>query len=49
MAQNFLEKLDNKARERIEKRLKNLENNPFQSDAKFIRRDNGEMAIRYRI
>ena len=48
-AQDFLNKLDNKERERIEKRLKNLENNPIPSDAKFIGRDNGEMVFRYRI
>ena len=48
-AQDFLEKLDNDTRKRIEKRLKNLENNPFPSDAKFIGRDNGEMVFRYRI
>ena len=48
-AQEFLEKLDKKTKERIEKRLKNLENNPIQSDSKFIGRDNNEMIFRYRI
>ena len=48
-AQDFLNKLDNETKERIEKRLKNLENNPIPSDAKFIGRDNGEMVFRYRI
>jgi len=48
-AQDFLEKLDIKTKESIEKRLKNLENNPVPSDSKFIGRDNGEMIFRYRI
>ena len=48
-AQKFLEKLDGGTRERIEKRLKNLENNPIPSDTKFIGRDNNEMVFRYRI
>ena len=48
-AQDFLNKLDKDTRERIEKRLKNLENNPIPSDAKFIGRDNNEMIFRYRI
>ena len=48
-AQDFLEKLDKETRERIEKRLKNLENNPVPSDSKFIGRDNNEMVFRYRI
>ena len=48
-AQDFLDKLDNKTKERIEKRLKNLENNPVPSDSKFIGRDNNEMVFRYRI
>ena len=48
-AQNFLDKLDKDTKERIEKRLKNLENNPIPSDAKFIGRDNDEMVFRYRI
>lgn len=48
-AQEFLEKLDNKTKERIEKRLKNLENNPVPSDSKFIGRENNEMIFRYRI
>ena len=48
-AQEFLGKLDNCVKERIEKRLKNLENNPIPSDAKFIERENGEMVFRYRI
>jgi len=48
-AQDFLEKLDVKIRERIEKRLKNLEKTPIPSDSKFIGRDNNEMVFRYRI
>ncbi len=48
-AQDFLEKLDKDAKERIEKRLKNLENNPVPSDSKFIGRENNEMIFRYRI
>jgi len=48
-AQDFLEKLDAKTKERIEKRLKNLESNPVPSDSKFIGRENNEMVFRYRI
>ena len=48
-AQDFLEKLDKNVRIRIEKRLKNLENNPITSDSKFIGRENNEMVFRYRI
>lgn len=48
-AQEFLDKLDKDIKERIEKRLKNLENNPIPSDSKFIGRDNNEMIFRYRI
>jgi len=47
---SFLEKLDNFLRDRIEKRLKNLTNNPISSDSKFITRDkDGESIFRYRI
>ncbi len=48
-AQEFLDKLNDDVRERIEKRLKNLENNPVPSDSKFTGRDCGEMVFRYRI
>jgi len=48
-AQKFLNNLDKHIKERIEKRLKNLENNPVPSDSKFIGRDNNEMIFRYRI
>lgn len=48
-AQDFLNKLNDDLRERIEKRLKNLGENPVPSDAKFIGRDNGESVFRYRI
>ena len=48
-AQEFLEKLNTDVKERIEKRLKNLEHNPVPSDSKFIERDNNEMVFRYRI
>jgi len=37
-----MEKLDTKTKERIEKRLKNLENNLIPSDSKFIGRDNNK-------
>jgi len=48
-AQEFLDKLNKDIKERIEKRLKNLENNPIPSDSKFIGRDNNERIFRYRI
>jgi len=48
-AQKFLDKLDNNTKEIIEKRLKNLEDNPIPSDSKFIGRINDEMVFRYRI
>ena len=48
-AQKFLEKLENRTKERIEKRLKNLENNSVPSDSKFIGRDNNERVFRYRV
>lgn len=48
-ADAFLEKVDVPIRERIEKRLKRLEDNPFPADAKFIGRDDGEKVFRYRI
>ena len=48
-AQDFLNKLNKNIRERIEKRLKNLENNPVPSDSKFIGRDNNEKIFRYRV
>ena len=48
-AQDFLDKLDKDTQERIRNRLRNLENNPVPSDAKFIGRDNNEMVFRYRI
>lgn len=48
-AQKFLDKLDSHIRERIEKTLKRLENNPVPSDAKFIGRENGDKIFRYRI
>ncbi|MBS3079081.1 type II toxin-antitoxin system RelE/ParE family toxin [Candidatus Pacearchaeota archaeon] len=48
-AQDFLEKIDKDTKDRIEKRLKNLESNPIPSDSKFIGRDNNEMVFRYRI
>lgn len=47
--QDFLDKLDKSIMKRIKSRLKNLENNPVPSDAKFIGRDNNEMVFRYRI
>ena len=48
-AQEFLNKLNDDTKERIKKRLKNLENNPVPSDSKFIGRDNNDMVFRYRI
>ncbi len=48
-AQDFLNKLDINTKERIEKRLRNLKENPVPSDSKFIGRDSGEMVFRYRI
>ncbi len=48
-AQEFLEKLDNDTKKRIEKRLKNLEDNPVPKDSKFITRESDEMIFRYRI
>ncbi len=48
-AQKFLSKLDSHIKERIEKTLKRLENNPVPSDAKFIGRESGEKVFRYRI
>ena len=48
-AQDFLNKLNKNIRERIEKRLKNIENNPVPSDSKFIGRDNNEKIFRYRV
>ncbi|OGJ12589.1 hypothetical protein A3K82_00260 [Candidatus Pacearchaeota archaeon RBG_19FT_COMBO_34_9] len=48
-AQEFLFKLDKDIRNRIEKRLKNLEDNSVPSDSKFIGKDNKEMIFRYRI
>ncbi|MFA5855865.1 MAG: type II toxin-antitoxin system RelE/ParE family toxin [Candidatus Pacearchaeota archaeon] len=48
-AQDFLNKLDEDTKKRVEKRLKNLEHNPVPSDSKFIGRDNNEIIFRYRI
>ena len=48
-AQKFLKKLEKNIKERIEKRLKNLEKNPVPSDSKFIGRENSESIFRYRI
>ena len=48
-AQEFLDKQEDNTKKRIEKRLKNLENNPVPSDSKFIGRDCNEMVFRYRI
>lgn len=45
----ILEKLDNHIRERIEKWLRKLSENPTPSDAKFIARENGDKIFRYRI
>lgn len=49
-AAQFLHKLDNHIRERIEERLKRLRENPVPSDAKFIERDEqNDKIFRYRI
>jgi mRNA interferase RelE/StbE len=48
-AQKFLDKLDLHKKDRVEKTLKRLENNPVPSDAKFIGRESGEKVFRYRI
>lgn len=48
-AQEFLSKLDSHIKERIEKSLERLKENPIPSDAKFIGRDKGEKVFRYRM
>ena len=48
-AQEFLNKLDNHLKGRIENSLRRLKENPIPSDAKFIGRDKGEKVFRYRI
>ncbi len=48
-AQKFLNGLYEETKKRVEKGLKNLENNSIPSDSKFIGRDNNEMVFRYRI
>ena len=48
-AEKFLEKLDADLRQRIEERLRNLQDNPVPADAKFMGRDSGDKIFRYRI
>ncbi|MEK6926217.1 MAG: type II toxin-antitoxin system RelE/ParE family toxin [Nanoarchaeota archaeon] len=48
-AQKFLDKLDMSVKDRIEKTLKRLENNPVPSDSKFLGRDKNDKIFRYRI
>jgi len=49
-AEQFLNKLDNHIRKRIEERLKRLSQNPIPADAKFIGRDEqNQKLFRYRI
>lgn len=48
-AEKFLEKVDVDLRQRIEERLRNLQNNPVPTDVKFIGRDSGDKIFRYRI
>ena len=49
-AEQFLKKLDQHIRIRIEERLKKLGENPVPSDVKFIGRDNqNEKIFRYRV
>ena len=49
LAQRFLEKLDKHIKERLEERLRKLEDNPVPKEAKFISRVAGEKIFRYRI
>ena len=48
-SQKFLDKLDLNLKERIEKSLKRLEQNPVPSDSRFIGREDNEKVFRYRI
>lgn len=49
-ADQFLKKLDQHIKQRVEERLKKLSENPVPSDAKFIGRDDHEEKIfRYRV
>ncbi|MFH1276074.1 MAG: type II toxin-antitoxin system RelE/ParE family toxin [Candidatus Woesearchaeota archaeon] len=45
----FLQKLDVHVKERLKLRLKNLEDNPVPSDAKFIVREGKDRIFRYRL
>ena len=48
--EQFLKKLDEHIRKRVEERLKRLAENPIPSDAKFIGRDDQhEKIFRYRM
>ncbi|MEK6820063.1 MAG: type II toxin-antitoxin system RelE/ParE family toxin [Nanoarchaeota archaeon] len=49
IAQRFLDKLNDNIKERVEKRLKMLKDNPVPSDSKFIKRENNEKIFRIRI
>ncbi len=50
MSQQFLNKLDNHIKDRIENRLKKLGENPIPTDSKFINRDEqGDKIFHYRI
>ena len=48
-AQGFLDNINGKLKNRIEKTLKRLENNPVPKNARFIGRYKGEKIFRYRI
>lgn len=48
-SQEFLDKLDKHIKDRIEKRLKKLSNNPMPKDSKFMGRDSGDKIFRYRV
>ena len=45
----FIDKLDKDIRDRIINRLKNLADDPFPSDSKFITRLEGDKVFRYRV
>ena len=48
-AQRYLDKLDSQLSDRIKSKLKNLEDNPVPSDAKFMGRHECDKIFRYRL
>lgn len=48
-AQKFLDRLDRQARDRVERRLKQMGQSPVPANAKFIGRISGEKVFRVRI